>query len=226
MLTITDDWKETFPGACIGLLSMNGVLNPDHHPELDAVKRKLEDDLRTKFTDPAQIKSLEQIKAYTSYYKRFKKSYHVQQQLESIVFKGKSIPRVAALVEAMFIAELKNMLLTAGHDRDSIKGGITVHVSKGTEKYIRINGQEQELKAGDMMMADKQGVISSVIYGPDYRTMITPGTRNALFTIYAASGIQQEEVRRHLEEIAGHVKLVAPDAVIVALKVYCADLRR
>ena len=223
MVTLTDNWKKTYPGAHIGFLSIGGALNPEHHPELDAVKRKLEDDLRTRFSNPAQIKSLEQIKAYTSYYKRFKKSYHVQHQLESIVFKGKSIPRVAALVEAMFIAELRNMLLTAGHDRDSIEGRITVDISKGTEKYIRINGQEQELKAGDMMMADEQGVISSVVYGPDRRTMISPKTRNALFTVYAAPGIAREEVRKHLEEIVDHVKLIAPDATIEALEVYCAD---
>jgi len=220
---MTDEWKKTFPGAHVGFLSIGGALNPEHHPELDALKRKLEDDLRTRFSDPAQIKCLEQIKAYTSYYKRFKKSYHVQHQLESIVFKGKSIPRVAAMVEAMFIAELRNMLLTAGHDRDSIEGQIIVDVSKGTEKYIRINGQEQELKAGDMMMADQQGVISSVIYGPDRRTMITPGTRNALFAVYAAPGIAQGDVRNHLEDIASYVKLIAPDARLEALDLYCAD---
>ena len=198
-------------------------LNPDHHPALDDVKRRLEDNLRTKFNDPAEIKALQQIKAYTAYYKRFKKTYHVQHQLDSIAFRGKSIPKVAALIEAMFIAELKNMLLTAGHDQDSIKGRITLQVSKGTEIYIRINGQEQKLKAGDMMIADEQSVISNVIYGPDRRTMITPKTRNALFTVYGAPGIGELEIRNHLEDIAAHVRLIAPDACVEALEIHAAD---
>lgn len=223
MLNVTDDWKKAFPGAHVGVLSMSGVFNPDHHPALDDVKRKLEDNLRAKFNDPAQIKALHQIKAYTAYYKRFKKTYHVQHQLDSIVFRGKSIPKVAALVEAMFIAELKNMLLTAGHDRDSIQGRITLYVSKGTERYIRINGQEQELKAGDMMIADEQSVISDVIYGPDRRTMITPQTRNVLFTVYGAPGIGELEMRNHLEDIAAHVRLIAPDACVEALEIHAAD---
>ena len=223
MLNVTDDWKKAFPGAHVGVLSMSGVLNPDHHPALDDVKRKLEDNLRAKFNDPGQIKALHQIKAYTAYYKRFKKTYHVQHQLDSIVFRGKSIPKVAALVEAMFIAELKNMILTAGHDRDSIQGRITLHVSKGSERYIRINGQEQELKAGDMMIADEQSVISDVIYGPDRRTMITPQTRNALFTVYGAPGIGELEMRNHLEDIAAHVRLIAPDACVEALEIHAAD---
>ena len=87
MLNVTDDWKKAFPGAHVGVLSMSGVLNPDHHPAFDDVKRKLEDNLRAKFNDPGQIKALHQIKAYTAYYKRFKKTYHVQHQLDSIVFR-------------------------------------------------------------------------------------------------------------------------------------------
>ena len=223
MLNVTDDWKKAFPGAHAGVLSMGGGTNPDHHPALDDVKRRLEDNLRTKFNDPAEIKALQQIKAYTAYYKRFKKTYHVQHQLDSIAFRGKSIPKVAALIEAMFIAELKNMLLTAGHDQDSIKGRITLQVSKGTEIYIRINGQEQKLKAGDMMIADEQSVISNVIYGPDRRTMITPKTRNALFTVYGAPGIGELEIRNHLEDIAAHVRLIAPDACVEALEIHAAD---
>jgi hypothetical protein len=33
-----------------------------------------------------------------------------------VALKGKAIPRQAALVEAMFMAELENLILTAGHD--------------------------------------------------------------------------------------------------------------
>ncbi len=224
MLNVTNDWKKAFPGAHVGVLSMSGVTNPERHPALEDVKRKLEEELRAKFNNPAQIKDLHQIKAYTAYYKRFKKTYHVQHQVDSIAFKGKSIPKVAALVEAMFISELRNMLLTAGHDQDSIKGGITLHVSKGTETYIRMNGEEQKLKAGDMMIADEQSVISNVIYGPDRRTMITPRTRNALFTVYGAPGIGDLEIRNHLEEIAAHVRLISPDARVDALEIHAADL--
>ncbi|GAI35107.1 unnamed protein product, partial [marine sediment metagenome] len=64
---------------------------------------------------------------------------HVLLQLESIVFKNKSIPKVASLVEAMFMAEIKNLLLTAGHDLDAIDLPIKLDVSSGGEKYIQIS---------------------------------------------------------------------------------------
>jgi len=102
MLTISDDWKKSYPDGHVGILAMKNVANPDRHTGLHSAKEDLEADLRSLFTDPAKLKTLQPIKAYTAYYKRFKKTYHVLQQLESVVFKGKPIPKVAALVEAMF----------------------------------------------------------------------------------------------------------------------------
>ena len=128
------------------------------------------------------------LQAYNNYYRQFKKSYHVQLQLESIVWKGKSIPSVSALVEAMFMAEMKNMLLTAGHDLDIVQLPLTLDVSMGTESYTLMRGEEQVLKPGDMMISDQVGIISDVIYGPDRRTQITADTRNVVFTVYAPAG--------------------------------------
>jgi hypothetical protein len=41
----------------------------------------------------------------------------------------------------------------------------------------------RRVEAGDMMMADGQGVISSILYGPDRRTRITADTRQAIFAV-------------------------------------------
>lgn len=219
MLAVTDEWKKAYPEAHAGILHLSQVSNPERHPELDLMKEKLAEGLKTRFKDLEQLRSAEPIKAYQAYYKRFKKSYHVQHQLESLIFKGKPIPRVAALVEAMFVAELGNMLLTAGHDLDLIQGEITLGVSNGSERYTRLNGQEQDLKAGDMFMADFKGVISSVIYGPDKRTMIRRETRNVLFAVYAPPGISEEALRRHLEELGQNVKVVSPEAQLESLEI-------
>ena len=121
MFRVSADWKRAYPGAHVGILAMRNVINPSRHPELDQQKEELETDLRTLFKEPDSLKSLGPIKAYQAYFKRFKKTYHVFQQLESVIFKGKPIPQVAALVEAMFMEELRNTLLTAGHDLDVVK---------------------------------------------------------------------------------------------------------
>ena len=76
-------------------------------------------------------------------FKRFKKTYQVLLQLESIVFKNRSIPKVALLVEVMFMAELKNLLLTAGHDLEVIDMPIKLDVASDKEKYTLLNGQKK-----------------------------------------------------------------------------------
>ncbi|HEC93645.1 MAG TPA: hypothetical protein ENI51_11820, partial [Candidatus Atribacteria bacterium] len=154
MIIISDKIKKIYPKALLGILVMKNVCNPNQHDdeEFNRCKLELESNLRKKFAnlDRSDLKKMEPIKTYQDYYKRFKKTYHVLLQLESIVFKSKSIPKVASLVEVMFMAELKNLLLTAGHDLEVVDMPIKLDVASGGEKYTLLNGQEKELLSGDM----------------------------------------------------------------------------
>jgi DNA/RNA-binding domain of Phe-tRNA-synthetase-like protein len=225
MLTVSETWKTTYPGAAVGILAMRDVTNPKHHAELDARKAELEERLRVQFAGQtkADLKALPRIMAYTAYYKRFKKTYHLLLQLESVALKGQPIPRVAALVEAMFIAELNDLLLTAGHDLEAIQTPIRLNVADGSERFVNIAGQENVLKPGDMVIADAEGVLSSIVYGSDRRTMITPDTRQVFFSTYAPAGIGEQAVRQHLQNIQANVTLIAPEAEVLALEVHSAD---
>jgi len=204
---------------------MRNIVNPVRHPALDARISELENQLRSRFSgqDRATLKTLAPVQAYNAYFKRFGKTYHVLLQLESVALKGKPIPRVSALVEAMFMAELKNLLLTAGHDLESVQPPVRLDVSDGGERYVMLNGREQALAPGDMMMVDAQGVISSVVYGPDHRTRITPDTRRVFFAVYAPPGIGEQAVAYHLQDIQSNVVLVSPEAEVEALSVYRAE---
>jgi len=222
LLIISDKVKKVYPEALMGILVMKNVSNPKKHEGLDKCKLELENNLRKKFSglDRAYLKNMEPIKTYNNYYKRFKKTYHILLQLESIVFKNKSIPKVASLIEAMFMAEIKNLLLTAGHDLDAIDLPIKLDVSSGGEKYTQISGQEKELLPNDMMVSDLQGITSSIIYGPDKRTQIKPNTRNVLFVIYAPPGIEKSKVFQHLQDIQNYVHIITPKSEVELLKVY------
>ncbi|MEJ2212455.1 MAG: phenylalanine--tRNA ligase beta subunit-related protein [Anaerolineae bacterium] len=221
MLTLTKAWRQAYPGALVGVLAIHGVANPRTHAGLDRRKEAVEADLRARFgeLDRPALRALPVMAAYAGYYRRFGKTYHVQQQIESIAWKGKSVPGVAALVEAMFLAELQNGLLTAGHDLAAVEPPVRIDVADGSEVYRCLNGKEQVLKEGDMYIADARGVLSSILYGPDERTQIRPGTERVLFTVYVPAGIDTSAVRRHLEDIRDHVRIVAPQAEVVALDV-------
>jgi DNA/RNA-binding domain of Phe-tRNA-synthetase-like protein len=216
MFVVSDRWRAAFPGAHVGVLALRNLVNPASHPALEARKAALTEQLRARFAgqDRRAIEALPVLQVYNAYLKPFKKSYHVQLQLESVALKGKPIPSVAALVECMFMAELEDQLLTAGHDLDSLGLPLRLDAADGSESYTLMRGEPQVLKAGDMFIADGEGVVSSIVYGPDRRTRITPATQSAVFTVYAPAGIGAAAVRAHLDTILGHVRAFAPDAAV------------
>lgn len=222
LFEVTSAWKASYPEAHAGLLVMRSASNPAHDPALESRKDALEEQLRSQFSgqDRAMIASHPVLQAYAEYYRRFKKTYHIQLQLESIVLKGKSIPGVAALVESMFMAEMQDLLLTAGHDLDVLQLPLTLDIATGTEQYTLLRGDNQILKTQDMMISDREGVISSIIYGPDQRTQITPATQNVVFTVYAPPGIDKQTVVEHLQHIKDNVLIFAPQAEVKHLEVF------
>jgi DNA/RNA-binding domain of Phe-tRNA-synthetase-like protein len=215
MLTVTDEFSETFPGAVVGALAMSGVANPAESPALDEAKRALENELRA----AGDLDGNPVLRAYAGYYRAFGKTFHVKAQWESVAVKGKPIPSRAALVEAMFMAELRSLVLTAGHDLDALQGELRAGVSADGDAYVTLGGAEAVLKRGDMLMADGAGIVSSVLRGPDQRTRITPETKRAVFAIYAPVGVGEDTVRRHLDDLRANVELFAPGARTEALVV-------
>ena len=222
MFEVSNGWKTAFPGAHVGVLAIRNVVNPASNSDLERHKDELVQELRSHYggMDRSQLEKLPVLKAYSDYYKRFKKTYHVQLQFESILFRGKSIPSVAGLVEAMFMAEVKDLLLTAGHDLDSLELPLRLDVTRGDETYTLMRGEEQQVKAGDMMILDGKGIISNIIYGPDQRSQIKPSTCNVIYTTYAPSGIYKLAVEDHLRAIEHYVHLFSPEMQTELLQVF------
>jgi DNA/RNA-binding domain of Phe-tRNA-synthetase-like protein len=131
MLEVSPAWQQAYPGAALGMLAMTDVVNPPRHAQLDQARIALENQLRARYAgqERSVIDSEPTMQAYRTYYKRFKKTYHILLQLESVI-NGKPIPIVSTLVTAMFIAEMKNQLLTAGHDLDSIHPPLRLDIAR------------------------------------------------------------------------------------------------
>jgi DNA/RNA-binding domain of Phe-tRNA-synthetase-like protein len=222
MLNLSESLKNEYPGGLIGAVQFKNASNTEPSQSLGKMKEELEHTLRNHYggLNRTDLGLTEPIKTYVDYYKRFRKTYHVLLQLESVVFKNKSIPNVSPLVTAMFMAELKNQYLTAGHDLEMINLPIRVELSQGSERYTLLNGQEKELIQGDMMMADGNRIISSIVYGPDHLTQIKKNTTNVLYVVYAPPGIKEDLLGHHLQDINQYVKAASPDAVLVLQQTY------
>ena len=221
LLNVDAEWRAAHPGATVGVLAIRNVGNPASHDGLHGVAAALEEELRAMLGDADRetLRATPPLPAYVAYYKRWGQRYHVGMQLESVAQKGKSIPRVAALVEAMFIAELRNGILTAGHDLEAVALPIRLGVGDG-QAFRGPSGNDLTVKEGDMFTADAEGrVLSAIIAGPSEIARIGPKTTAALFVVYAPPGVDPALVRTHLDEIERNVRVVSPDAEVVGREV-------
>lgn len=215
-ITTTPNWQKTFPGGHVGALLLGGIDNTPRATPLDDWKRTLVKTLRTRYAGFTRANLLEipTLQAYKTYYRQFSKTYHVQLQLESVLHKSKSLPRVSPLVDANFAAELETLLLSAGHDADALKWPIVIDATAGTEDYVLLGGKGQRTKARDMAMWDEGGVVCTIVYGQDWRTPITPQTRRVLYVTYAPPGIGETAVARHHQTLINNVRRFAARATI------------
>ena len=156
MLSIsgTAAWKKAHPGAIIGLLELSGVENGSKVTVLDGRKREIEAGLaeRCGTLSRQEMTALPVMSAYKRYYKRFKKTYHVQLQVESIAQKGRKLPKVSALVDANFMAELETFVLTAGHDVRQLHAPVVIDVSREGDHIHQMSGAKKPIRAGDMVV--------------------------------------------------------------------------
>jgi DNA/RNA-binding domain of Phe-tRNA-synthetase-like protein len=220
-LQVTPAWEAAWPGACVGLLRIRAVRNPDRDGALDALLNETAGALRARFAGATRsdLLALPELSAYAAYYRRFDKTYHVLLQLESVVLRAKPLQARGTLVAAMFRAELETGLLTAGHDADQLAGRLMVDVVGPGDRYVGLGGREIEAAPGDMCIRDGGGIVSSIVYGPDERTRLTESTQTAVFTTYAPPGIGGPAVTRQLETILAGVRVVSPASVAETLAV-------
>lgn len=216
-ISATAEWRAAHPGATIGLLELAGLENAGASPRLNERKREIEARLRERFQGFSRrdFLSLPVLSAYDRYYTRFNKTFHVQLQLESIVWKGKSLPNVSPAVDSNFMAEMETLVLTAGHDVAKLRGAVAIDVSREGDRMIQMSGSERIIRAGDMVMRDTGGICCSILYGQDDRSPISPQTSRVLYVAYAPAGVPAEAVEDQLRRVEENIRRFSP-AVSVA----------
>jgi DNA/RNA-binding domain of Phe-tRNA-synthetase-like protein len=213
-ITETSEWRNVHAGATIGLLELRGVDNQHVSPALEAKKREAEDHLRSTYTGYGRkdFLAIPVLAAYKSYYRGFKKTYHVQLQLESLVNGDRDLPAVSPLVDANFLAEMTTFVLTAGHDAGRLVGPIAIDASRAGDEMTLMGGKKKAIYPGDMVMRDADGICCSIIYGQDNRSPISRATDHVLYVSYAPPGVSADETRAQLATIEDNVRLFSPRA--------------
>ncbi|MBM3138154.1 MAG: hypothetical protein FJZ98_08205 [Chloroflexi bacterium] len=212
--------NQKYPAAHIGIMILELKPWKESLGDLSRMTDEIIFELKKTNPDKDTLKYNNVIEAYALYYKGFKKTFHLIPQLESVIFHDKKNKAPFPLLQAVFAAELKNMLLTAVHDVDAVQFPVSVGLASGEEKYQLLNGSETITKSGDMCMSDRSGVISSIIYGPDNRTKLTPQTSKAMIVVYAPVGIGLERVDRHFDDLISLIELITEESKVKLRRIF------
>lgn len=212
------EFRAAFPEGIFGVLIARDCANRPDSTRLGPAQRAVEGRLRQRFpgdaidVDPVAV-------AYRGYFRRFGNRYPVVHQAKAILT-GRPIESPSALVEAMFTAEVDSLVLTSGHDLDALAEPLQVDVARDGDLYTKISGKEERLRPGDMIVRDAEGVIASVLHGPDSRTRLRAASTAALFGAWCPVGLAADVAERHLNALAALLRLEWPEAIIDAPRIY------
>lgn len=160
--------------------------------------------------------------AYHRYYRKFGYSFHVLLQLESVVYKGSSLPNVSPLVDANFAAELETLILTAGHDIAYLKSPVVIDIAQDGDEITQMSGKKKDVPVGDMLMKDAQGIACTILRGQDNRSPISKTTTHVLFVSYAPDGVTDEQVQAHLNILERYIHMFSPKCMVEQNALICA----
>ncbi|MCC0671496.1 hypothetical protein IC216_05815 [Clostridioides sp. ES-S-0145-01] len=222
MLEISSNTKEIYPNIKFGVMIVNMTYSTPNEENFLLLKNSEIENIiaqNPEYNRKEKIKT-EPLSNYIKYYKKFKKTYPVLLQLESLLLKSKGIPNVNLPIQAMFLAELKNLLLTAGHDLDKIELPLKIDLANENEHFYGIGERKQTLTKDDLFLSDNLGILSSILNGPDNRTQITKKTKNILYFVYGPDGIYEKQIYNHLSDIKDYILSGFPDSKIDLIDVF------
>ncbi len=150
---------------------------------------------------------------YSVFFKKFKKTFPVLLQYESVLLKDRPFPRYDPIAEVPFLAELKTHMLMGAHDADRVIGAIHLLSSPGRESYPGMRG-EAHCYQDDVIGRDDGGIILSMISGADDRTCIHPETLHVFYPTFGTPELPRDALEQAQDVLCSYITILSPDAEV------------
>ena len=169
--------------------------------------------LRVKYADYDR-KNVFSENPYFRFFKKFKKTYPVMMQFESVLLKGKPFPAYNPVAEVPFLFEIMTHVLSGTHDADRINGAVELYLGTQKEEFPGLRGTPFHTYPGDVCGRDREGIIFSMIAGADARTCARPESRHVIYPVFATPDLSEGVLWEAMEVLIGYIKVLSPDARI------------
>ncbi len=183
--SISQAYRETFPGMGFGLTLISGCQNFSNPPGFDQYKRKVLRKMR-KRENLAQISK--RIERYGKFFESFGYECPLPRHLKRTINSG--FPRYSLVVDAHFMAEMCAGILVAVTDYDRFEGALTLDLAEAHEICKGMGGRDFITKSGEIVLRDEMEIICVLCQGADQKTRVQENTLNVLFYAYAVPGIE------------------------------------
>ena len=151
---------------------------------------------------------------YFRFFRKFKKTFPVMMQFESVLLKGREFPKSNAVTAVPFLAELETHVLTGTHDVEQLLGPAELYLAQAKEPFAGLRGDLVHTYPGDLCARDEGGIIFSMIAGADDRTCIHPDSRHVFHPVFGTPDTDKAVIENALRRLEFFVKVLAPDAEI------------
>lgn len=151
---------------------------------------------------------------YVRFFKKFKKTYTVMLQFESIIIKRLPFPLCDPVTEIPYLLELTTCMLSGTHDIDRIEGGVELYSGTDRTPFAGMHGRERHTYPGDFVGRDGAGIIFSEIAGADDRTCARPDSSHVFYPVFGTPDMDRNLISSAVDKLVSYVRILAPNAEI------------
>jgi len=155
------------------------------------------------------------VNPYVRFFKKFKKTYPVMMQFESVMFKGRPFPDYNPVAEVPFLMEIVSHVLSGTHDVDQIRGTVELYSATAKEEFPGMRGVPFHTYPGDFCGRDEEGIIFSFIAGADERTCARLDSRHVIYPVFGTPDLPVSVIRDAMDHLIRYIRVLAPDAQIL-----------
>lgn len=213
MFDIGKDQSFASRGIPLGILEVNYPAEGCGRAELHALVERELAALRERYADYDR-KAVFGENPYFRFFRKFKKTYPVMQQFETVMFKGRPFPEEDPVTAVPFLLELTTFVLSGTHDIDRIDGPLTIFTPDAKLPFDGMRGDSTHTYPNDICGRDETGIIFSMIAGADSRTCVHPDSRHVFYPVFGTPDTAPAVIEDALETLAGFVRTICPGAKI------------
>lgn len=189
----TTNFEKKFPDLSFGAAIIEGCqYSEKHSTEFKSYKKQILDSLRK------DHKSVHRnISCFADFFQSWGFDCPLPDYLKKTINQG--FPNRNIFLDTHIVTEMTNGILMGIQDYKKFAGEIRIDIAKEGEEFIGI-GSTITCKEGEIVVRDNEGIVASLLQGPDKKTLTSPKTTDVVIYAFMVPGIEKTSIEQSLKQ--------------------------